>query len=318
MSAQPALLDRSEPEQLHLRLLAIVKRFRGIPPERALWRELLELALRDRGVFPHGGRSVAASAVWAVGAACYFRSNEAGVIDGFSVETIAADCRLSERTVKIALAILRDLRVIKTARHSRRRPARHLLNVGGLTWAVVRRRIMAPSGDTMSLLDGPSGDMVSPLDGPSGDTMSPLKGYGEDQQQQHDPNPQPTEKQIRGIRDMEQELGAKQTVLRDRAHASDFFRSLKDRINEQRAEKRKRANLRGQHRLFLRDTGVRLAAGNDPGCRPGRGYGLEVSRRTVPQAGQPRSRATALHRRRQGRRRDGPGRRHRLADSSER
>ena len=162
-AALPKMAESTEEEQLRLRFFAVVDRYRANPPEKALMRELLDCALRSVERFMVGARPVAASAVHHVGAALYFRSDSEGIVQGFSVQVIAADTRRTERSVISALAVLRRLHVFRSTRTSRRSPATHRINVGGLDWPAVRARGNRASGDTVSLL--------------SHDTVSPLKGY---------------------------------------------------------------------------------------------------------------------------------------------
>ena len=163
--------------QLGLRLFARVGGFEHKPPERALWRELLNLAISDVRTFVVGATrhrktgaesdvKVSAAAVWSVGLTLYMRANEAGIIEDFSVRTLAADCRLRDRVVKAGLKVLRGWHVVKMERPSRRAPARWRMNLGGLDWAAIRARV-----DGMF---APSGVHRTPL---SGVHRTPLKGY---------------------------------------------------------------------------------------------------------------------------------------------
>ena len=162
-------------EQLRLRFFQVIGAYRSNPPEKALIRELLDCALRNVERFMVGGRAVAAHAVHHVALALYCRTDPAGIVEGFSVKVIAADTRLNERTVRPALDVLRRLHVFRSTRTSRRRPASHRINVGGLDWPAVRERGKRASADTMPAL-GASAGMVSAL---SADTMPALKGYTE-------------------------------------------------------------------------------------------------------------------------------------------
>ena len=51
----------------------------GNPPERGLWRELLDLAVGTVRRFDLGGRTWPASAVWSVGATLYLSADKAGM-----------------------------------------------------------------------------------------------------------------------------------------------------------------------------------------------------------------------------------------------
>ena len=249
---------------------------RGAPPERALWRELLDLAIGDRvAVHAPDGRSVDASTLWAVGWTFYALGNSAGIINGVNVATVARYCRLSARHVKAARAILRNWRVIKVERPSRRKPELVKLNLGGLDWPAVRRRVAAerrrlrhpssdmvspldPSGgDTMSLLDPLSSDMVSPLDPPGGDMVSPPKGSTyEESSSSKTP---PTDRQLRGIRSMGDELRAASLVPpgsddpRTRTEADETFRERKRQVTVLREKERIRTS--GRSRPDQKGTG---------------------------------------------------------------
>ena len=145
---------------------AVVEGYRSTPPDRALMRELLDCALGSVKRFEVGGRQVAASVVHHVGLALYVRADAAGIVEGFSVDRIAADVRLDKGTTKRGIAVLRRLRAFRSTRASRRRPACHRINVGGLDWPGVRERAKRE----------PSGCAAQPL---SGCAAQPLKGYTE-------------------------------------------------------------------------------------------------------------------------------------------
>ena len=140
-------VDRSdEPNQLQLRFFAVVGGMQSTAPERALWRELLDLAIGPaKTLTAPDGRAVSAAAVWAVGAAVYFRANARGVVEGFSYDMLAADCRIAARTTRSALKLLAFLRIVtfkagSERRQRGRRPRALHMNLGGLDWPAVRRR----------------------------------------------------------------------------------------------------------------------------------------------------------------------------------
>ena len=288
-------------DQLQLRLFERIGAMRGAPPERALWRELLDLAIGDRSaVRAPDGRPVDASTLWAVGWTFYALGNSAGIINGVNVETVARYCRVSARHVKAARAILRSWRVIKVERPSRRKPEIVKLNLGGLDWPAVRRRaaaerrrlrspsgdtmppLNAPSGDTMSLLDAPSGDTMPPLSAPSGDTMPPLSAPSGDTM----PPPKgctnegssssktlPTDRQLRGIRSMGDELRAADLdphgsdEPQTRAEADETFRERKRQVTALREAASTARRRRGRHkRSDLTDEEQRIyeASGGNP------------------------------------------------------
>lgn len=156
---------------------------RGVPPERALWRELLDLALGKRDTFQHGDRPLSAAVVWAVGAAIYFRSNDAGVVgdEDFGKKTnavrLAGDCRHGERSVRAALDVLCELGIVRKKRRGRREPLLWLMNLGGMDWPAVRRRVERDRAQGVLPLDASTVTMttLSPV------TMTTPKGYREDQ-----------------------------------------------------------------------------------------------------------------------------------------
>lgn len=186
-----------EPDQLELRFFAIVDGFARRPPERALWRVLIDTALAKADVFTaRGGRRISAEAVHHVALAFYMQADAAGVIHEFSEEFIGEQCRMSKRNVHAARQVLNDLRVVRSIPARGRRPGVHRMNLGGLDWPAVRQRVARTRrGDMVSpqsdLGDGRRGDMVSPQggledrrrgdmvsgqDGRRGDMVSPLMG----------------------------------------------------------------------------------------------------------------------------------------------
>ena len=89
---------------------------------------------------------------------------------------IAADCRIGREHAQAALRVLNRLQVFRSTRASRRRPACHRMNLGGLDWPAVRARVRRSSSDRGSPLERPSSDPRSLLEHPSGDPRSPLSG----------------------------------------------------------------------------------------------------------------------------------------------
>ncbi len=162
-----------EPDQLGLRFFALVSGYRRVPPERALWRDLLKLALRDKPAFTVGRHTVSAADVHHVGLALYMRADAAGIVEGFAVPTLADDVRRSVRTVKAAVRALNLLRVFCSTRPSRRKAAVHRMNLGGLDWPAVRSRAQSAA----LVPSGPSGAQPAPL---SGAQPAPPKGYTEE------------------------------------------------------------------------------------------------------------------------------------------
>lgn len=266
-------------DQLQLRLFERIGAMRGAPPERALWRELLDLAIGDRSaVRAPDGRPVDASTLWAVGWTFYALGNSAGIINGVNVETVARYCRVSARHVKAARAILRSWHVIKVERPSRRKPEIVKLNLGGLDWPAVRRRAAAerrrlrsPGGDMVSPLDALSGDTMSLLNAPSGDRMSPPQGCTNEESSSS--KTLPTDRQLRGIRSMGDELRAADLGPhgsddpQTRAEADETFRERKRQVTALREAAGIARRRRGRHnRPDLTDEEQRIyeASGGDP------------------------------------------------------
>ena len=200
----PPSAVRIDPEsgtQLGLRFWPIIDRGTGRPAERGLWRDLVSLAIGARGSFQVGARTISASSVWSVALTLYMRANLDGIIAGFSLPVLAADCRLSREVVTAAVALLRGWRVVQMSRApkgkgkskgGRRAAAIWRMNLGALDWPAVRARAererkptpdRAPTATQLPLdcapteheptAATPSGDAQSPL---SGDAQSPLSG----------------------------------------------------------------------------------------------------------------------------------------------
>ena len=186
---QTACLD--EPNQLQLRFFAVVDGFKRRPPERALWRVLIHTALAKTEAFTVGGRRISAAAVHHVALALYMHADSAGVIHDFSEESLAEQCRMGEKHIRAARKVLNDLHVVRSTRASRRRPARHRMNLGGLDWPAVRRRAGKPSPDLLSgcgaqeespspvLVTGLGDEKSPPESGPGDRTQSPESGPGD-------------------------------------------------------------------------------------------------------------------------------------------
>ena len=173
-----------EPDQLQLRFFAIVDGFTRRPPERALWRVLIDTALAKTDVFVARGRRISAEAVHHVALAFYMQADAAGVIHDFSEELIAEQCRMSDRNVRTARQVLNDLRVVRSIPARGRRPGVHRMNLGGLDWPAVRQRAALSRPDMVSGQEE-SGedrrpDMASGQDGRRPDMVSGQEESGED------------------------------------------------------------------------------------------------------------------------------------------
>ena len=129
----------SESEQLHLRFFAVIRGYTSTPPERALWRELLDTAIATMTSFTVRGRSVAATLVHHVGLALYFEADAAGKI-ALAQRRLAKRCRRPQASIARALAVLERIHVIQRHRTSRREAEIIALNLGGLSWRAIRAR----------------------------------------------------------------------------------------------------------------------------------------------------------------------------------
>lgn len=174
------------PQQLELRLFERLDRFRGVPPEKALWRELLDVALGSSETFIENGMTVSAAFLHHVAWALFGRTDRAGIAK-ITDQDLANDIRRprSRPRVTAALAVMRRLRISRSTRLNRRGPRLHMLNLGGLDWPAIRRRIAAgarkqSSGPTQ--LEIPSGLHTRPLGGPSGLHTRQLKGVRTEEQ----------------------------------------------------------------------------------------------------------------------------------------
>ncbi|MXY79192.1 MAG: hypothetical protein F4Y94_05800 [Chloroflexi bacterium] len=161
-----------EPNQLQLRFFAIVDGFTRRPPERALWRVLIDTALAKTEVFRLRGRAISAEAVHHVALALYMQADSAGVIHDATEEHIAKQCRMGKRHVSLARQVLNNLRVVRSIPRRGRRPGVHRMNLGGLDWPAVRRRAGKPRPDPVpdalqpALEEAPDDDRCGALGAP--------------------------------------------------------------------------------------------------------------------------------------------------------
>lgn len=173
-------------------LLATIRNYRSVPPERALFRELVFTTVgRSIETYVVGGLKISASSIKLVAWSLFGRMNSAGVLiddDGhpFSRETYARDASLSKRAVRAALGFLKQARVIAVDPANGPHPEVIRINVGGLDWSAVRRRVKIligdrsnpdSSADQQSLLLYARGEAASPLEGARGEAASPHEGY---------------------------------------------------------------------------------------------------------------------------------------------
>ena len=173
------------PQQLELRLFERIDAFRGVPPDRALWRELVDLAIGTARNFTAYGKSLSAGFIHHLTWAIYGRSDRAGVAH-VTDRQLAADMRREPKAVTAGILVVRRLGIIRTIRASRRAARFHALNLGGLDWPAIRRRAVAHRRERqlrLDLADGhhqlqlpASGVHTTPLNSPSGVHTTPLKG----------------------------------------------------------------------------------------------------------------------------------------------
>ena len=173
-------------------LLAAIRNYRSVPPERAMFRELLSSAVgRTIETYVVGGLKIGASSIKLVAWSLFARMNSAGFLvddEGrpFSRETFARDACLSKRVVRAAIGFLKQARVIAVDPTSGPNPELIRINIGGLDWSAVQHRIkilIADRDDPDStanqqpLLLVASGEAASPLNGARGEAASPHERY---------------------------------------------------------------------------------------------------------------------------------------------
>jgi rubrerythrin len=157
-------------------LIAAIRDYRAVPPERALYREMLQQAVgRTITTYIVGGYEISAATIKLVAWCIFGRMNAAGCVAGtdgrpFSRTVIAADASIGERACRAAITFLKQGRLLHGERAGR---GREMLQVTpwGLTWHAVKSRVKieiyrnrgdAPStqetGDAPSLLSTRKGD----------------------------------------------------------------------------------------------------------------------------------------------------------------
>ena len=131
-----------EHEQLALRLFGRLDVYKGNPPERAYYREYLDLAIGTVQTFAIGGHNVKAATLHHVGLALYMAADSTGLIDGTfgTSRSIAAQCRMESATVRRALQILRKLCLFTVRKARGPLGITRWINVGGMTIQAARRR----------------------------------------------------------------------------------------------------------------------------------------------------------------------------------
>ncbi len=166
----------SQAQQFELQFFAIVDRYRGQPPERALWREAVELvittALRGALFFECGSRRVSGSLVVLVALGLYYFADRAGIIQ-HSQHDLATRLRVDRSTLSRIITVLKDVGLLRAIRLSRRTPERLAMNIGGLSWTTAcqqarERRLLSRATNLQRDLGAPScglGPLLKPLSG---------------------------------------------------------------------------------------------------------------------------------------------------------
>ena len=150
----------------------------------------------DRGQPPvhrRRARPVSAALVHQVAWALYGRSNRAAIIDDWSVQRLAQDCRRpkGERGVRSALNVINRIGLAVKDRPSRRLAWVWKLNVGGLDWPMVYNRAAALHKPSPVMVTGLKGyvqgqvDLVA-ADHVAGSTTSAAAPTEDQQQQRRD------------------------------------------------------------------------------------------------------------------------------------
>ena len=186
LQAAPATPDDQAPtpdapQQIHLRLFAWIDSARGRVPERALWRETIDLAIRtaEATAFVVHGRKIAAAVVHHLAWVIHSLTNSAGIAHA-SDEDLARHAHRDAKTVSRALTVLNRIHAVRSTRDSRRTKRFHAMNLGGLSWPAIRQRARlrrtveaAYGGQQLPLPHHPSGGRTPPL---SGGRTPPLRG----------------------------------------------------------------------------------------------------------------------------------------------
>ena len=102
-----------------------------------------------------GGLEISAASIKLVAWGLFSRMNDAGILVDdagrpFSRKTYARDASLSTRTVRAALGFLRQARLIAVDPSRGRQREIIRINLGGLDWSAVRRRVKILIGDRVS------------------------------------------------------------------------------------------------------------------------------------------------------------------------
>ena len=144
-------------QQLELQLFERLDGFRGRPPEKAIFREHLNLLLRKGCEYMIGSRRVTPNALYSVANAIYLRTVRG--VARVSHRQLAIDAFTSKRTVTAAIGVLQLIGLIRVVSESVRHDAAVIaLCVGTKTWPAfcgsLRR---APNASQLNLLPPPPG-----------------------------------------------------------------------------------------------------------------------------------------------------------------
>ena len=174
-------------------LLVALCGYQRTPPERAMYRELLMAAVgRTSESHTVGGLTISAATIKLVAWTLFGRMNAAGVIidetgHPFRRQTLADDASITLRVVHAALIYLQRVRLIAIDPARGRQRAIIRVNLGGLDWSAVLRRVKLhiaantttklPRADHERPLPLPlCGEAPSPQEVRSGEAPSPLEG----------------------------------------------------------------------------------------------------------------------------------------------
>lgn len=223
--------------QLQLRLFARLARFSGPPPERAVWRELLDAAIEHSAYQVGDGRMISAERVHHVGQQMYLHADAAGLVVevrgdrlvGISTRRLADECRMSPRSAAAARRILTalglgrpvgpaDLSADPRLAVSRRLPEIWRMHVDGLEWSAVRAEIDRRRRRARGPAEPPP---ALPLAEAGAEPLAP------------------TAPQLSGIASMRAELGVEDDHVPDtRADASALYADLLHQVQLRRAARR--------------------------------------------------------------------------------
>ena len=152
-------------------LIAAIRDYRAVPPERALYREMLQQAVgRTITTYIVGGYEISAATIKLVGWVIFGRMNAAGCVVGndgrpFSRTVIAADASIGERACRAAIGFLKTAGLLSSDPAQGRRREMLRVNPWGLNWNAVKRRVKVE-------IHRNRGDAASPQEQPSQEQLS--------------------------------------------------------------------------------------------------------------------------------------------------